>query len=277
MTVITLSRQVGSFGNEIAAMVAEEMKLELMGQDEIHQMAQACHPGFKHACELYERDVTKGWRDRFFFNEPAFSSLFESLNYELAARGNVVILGRGAQIVLADTPGVFKCRVVAPSRIRVERIMAENDLDEEKAADFVYRHDVSHKSLIEMVFHKDLSDWSLYDLILNTAAMTPELGAKLVCDAVRGMNPVPDEAVQKERLRRLAFAKHVESVIKKKIATTYYRNIEVESPAPGVAVIKGHVESEEAREAAGKAASRVEGVERVENHLEKSKYLLSFT
>src|SRR4030042_3181462 len=100
MNIITVSRLVGSYGDEIAAKVAEKMGLELFDRNGLHELAMTCDPEYRDACVMYEREHGPGFFERLFFDRPSYKSLFEALIFEQAGRGNVVIVGRGAQVVL---------------------------------------------------------------------------------------------------------------------------------------------------------------------------------
>ena len=267
MTVVTISRQVGSFGDEIAEAVAEKLNFRLVGQEEIHALASSCDQGFKDACALFEREVPKGFMERFFFHNPAYISLFESLHFELASLGNVVIVGRGAQIVLGDIPSVLKVRVVAPLKVRINRVMEAKNMSADDAADFVNSYGHQRRALIESIYHIDLSNWALYDLIVNTNILDREAGANIVMTAVKNM-AVREDAVQlKQTLKNKAFARRVESAIKKDVATTPFRNLEVRCAEPGVVVLTGFVHDKSSKEKSEKIAAGYPGVAKVENQL----------
>ncbi|MBU2552430.1 MAG: cytidylate kinase family protein [Proteobacteria bacterium] len=242
MAIIAISRQVGSWGDEIAALTAKQLDYELVGRDEIHALAETCDAEFKDACALYESEIPRGFWERHFFKNPSYTSLFEALTCELAARGNVVILGRGAQIVLGELSGVLKVRIVAPTKARVQRIMERERLTPAEAQGFVHRYDHQRRALIQSIYSQDLSNWALYDMVLNTAALKPEAAAGIILRAVETMDPAPDEEALKEGLRRTALAKRVESAIRKKVDGLSYQNIEVESPSPGRVVLNGLVQ-----------------------------------
>ena len=270
MGVVIISRQVGSYGDEIADLTAQKLNYQTIGREEAHELAEACDPDFKDACRLFERETPKSFWERFFLNNIAYASLFESLNYDLAAKGNVVILGRGAQIVLAAVPGVFKVRVVAPIEIRVERVSKQQNMKLDQAEHFVRKYGHQRRALIQQIYHRDLSDWSLYDMVLNTAAMTVEQGAELIRHAVDMMGPAPNEAEVKAHLMRQAQAKLVESAIRKEVGADAYRPIEVTSPRPSVMVVTGHVTDKIVKEKALKIARKFKGVTEVEDRLATS-------
>ncbi|RJR20965.1 MAG: BON domain-containing protein [Desulfobacteraceae bacterium] len=266
MAIVVISRQVGSLGDEIAASVAERMNLQLVDQASIHKLAQACDSEFEKACTLYETELEPGFFERFFFSNSGYTSLFESLNLELASRGNVVIIGRGAQIVLRDIPGVFKTRIVAPKEVRIKRITEQKGVSSGEAADFVDRYDAQRRALIRMIFDKDLKDWDLYDLILNTNNYSVKTGSEILCRAIELM-PRAEEETLKIKLAKLAFAKKVESKIKKKVTASPYRNIEITAGDNGLITISGFVSDKRTKEIVGEIASEVDGVTKVENQL----------
>jgi cytidylate kinase len=133
MAVVTISRQTGSKGDEIAALLAEKLNHELIDDEKIHSLAESCDDEYKDACSAYEMEKFQGFFERLSFNRPAYKSLFESLNLELAGRGNVILLGRGVQVVLKEFPGIFHVRIVAPEELRIKQIASEQNLSEQAA------------------------------------------------------------------------------------------------------------------------------------------------
>ena len=267
MAIVVISRQVGSYGDKIAALVAKTLNYELVDRSKVHQVAQECDPDFSNACTLYEEERKPGFFESFFFQDPSYTSLFESLTYELASRGNVVILGRGSQIVLRDLPDVFTARIVAPSDIRVHRIMQEKGVSADEARHFIDKHDKQRRALTQSVFDRDLYDWTLYDVILNTASYDPESGAKIICEAVEEKIKPTAEPELKQKLKNLAFAKRVESHIKKHVVTSAYRNITVSATSEGVVSLSGFVSDQKDKAKVEKLAANVAGVKEVVSDL----------
>lgn len=267
MAIVTISRQVGSYGDEIAALVAKALNHELVDRSRIHQVAQECDPDFSNACKLYEEERKPGFFESFFFKDPSYTSLFESLTFELASRGNVVILGRGAQVVLRDFSNVFTARIVAPTEIRMRRIMEQKGVGAEEARHFIDKHDRQRRALIQSVFDKDLYDWSLYDVILNTAFYDAESGAKVIRDAVEAkIQPTAADDFN-QKMKDMAFAKKVESHVKKHVITSAYRNITVSAASDGVVTISGFVSEQKEKANVEKFAAALPGVKSVINDL----------
>ena len=276
MRIVTISRFVGSYADVIAATVARRMGLELVGRDQVHQMAQTCDPEYSRACSLYETEHGPGFFERIFFDRPSYTSLFESLTYEKASQGNVVIVGRGAQVILKDIPGVFSCRVVAPFGVRVQRIMERYRFDKQEAEDFVRKYDHERESLIRSIFRSDPNEWSLYDMIINTAHYSSGDAADIVIDAIDKIQMPQDEEALKDKLRNLSIAKRIETNIRRKLSSSVTRNLEIKMEAGGVVTISGKIGDRKDRDKVEKLAGQYPGVTKVVNNLKVSEVMFGF-
>jgi len=270
MAIITVSRKVGSWGETISKLVAERLGYRIVTPEDFHRLAEVCDPSFEKACRTFEMEMPGGMIERFFLREPAYASLFESLNFQLAAEGDVVIWGRGAQIVLADQPGVFHVRVVAPFELRVRRIMEKDSLDYDVAAGVVKRFDQQRRTMIEAIYHKDRSDWGLYDLVINTAHIANDTAANMIFEAVTKLTIPEDWEEKRKRFRDLSLAKRVESAIKLRLHTGPYRNIEADAKGPGQIILKGFVTDKRSLDLALGIAAGYPGVTEVENRLKET-------
>lgn len=275
MAIVTISRKLGSLGDVIAKLAARNLGYRLVSREELHDLARDCDAEFKQACSMYETEESSaGLWERLFYKDPSHASLFEALNYELASQGNIVILGRGAQVVLGGNPGVFRVRVVAPAELRIERLAARLNLPVQEAADFMHRHDRQRRSMIEEMFQKDLNDWSLYDLVLNTAHFSAAQGAEIVAHAVIQTCPEGTDEQSRAKFHLLAQAKRVESTIKKKIATAPFRTFRVDSDQEGKVILEGAVADKKSKQKAEEIARAYPGVNEVVNKLKTTE--LSF-
>ncbi len=270
MAIITVSRKVGSWGETISKLVAERLGYRIVTPEDFHRLAEVCDPSFEKACRTFEMEMPGGMIERFFLREPAYASLFESLNFQLAAEGDVVIWGRGAQIVLADQPGVFHVRVVAPFELRVRRIMEKDSLDYDVAVGVVKRFDQQRRTMIEAIYHKDRSDWGLYDLVINTAHIANDTAANMIFEAVTKLTIPEDWEEKRKRFRDLSLAKRVESAIKLRLHTGPYRNIEADAKGPGHIILKGFVTDKRSLDLALGIAAGYPGVTEVENRLKET-------
>ncbi|MBI5252752.1 MAG: cytidylate kinase family protein [Desulfomonile tiedjei] len=267
MNIITVSRLVGSYGDEIAARVAEKMGLEFIGRTGLHELAMSCDPEYSEACSIYETEHGPSFFERLFFDKPSHRSLFEALTYEQASRGNVVMVGRGAQIVLHDIPGVFCVGVIAARKTRVQRIADKLAISPDEADYYVEKYDRERITLIRTVFDEDPTDLFLYNLLINTDHYSAENAADVVVHAVTKMDKVPNGKDIVEQLKAMALAKRVEALVRKKLTSAVARSVDISLEPDGVLRITGVIRERADKEKAGRIASNYPGVSRVENEL----------
>ncbi|KIX14386.1 cytidylate kinase family protein [Dethiosulfatarculus sandiegensis] len=267
MGVITISRQKGSLGDDIASLAAVKLGYRVVDAREYHRLALKCDEKFQGACAAFETEMSLGFFERLFFKEPANASLFASLNCELASSGNVILLGRGAQIVLNNEPGVLHTRILAPKDLRMKRIAQKKGISIDEAAEYLNHYDKRRRALVENVFAKDLSDFSLYDLVLNTANLSAESCALLICQAKEMLGEGTSQQAFKERMAGMALAKRVESALKKQIPTLPHRDISVEWAGAENLILTGIVRGKRNREIALKLAREQPGVGSVTDEL----------
>jgi cytidylate kinase len=217
MAVITISREYGSRGAAIGAQVAERLGWRYVDDDLIflvahragigdHQVRAYDQEGFSrlrvlaHDCVAMLESLspplvgqTTGMPDEMQlpvelkrFYSGRYLHLVEQMIRALAARGRVVIMGRGAQVLLRDTPGSLHVRTVAPLAVRVRRVAREESLDEREAARRIRRRDGAAARYLRHFHRVDWNDPLLYHLTLNTGALCEKDVVRLILQAAPG-------------------------------------------------------------------------------------------
>jgi hypothetical protein len=103
--------------------------------------------------------------------------------------GNVIILGRGANIIAARTPHVLHVRLVGSIDRRIERRQDFESLDRKEAAARIREEDLGRERYLRKHFDKDINDPLLYHLVINTDVVLPEAAAQLIGElALRGIH-----------------------------------------------------------------------------------------
>ena len=122
MPVLTLSRELGSRGDDIAVAVAERLGLRLVGRELLNRAARQAGAPEVALAEIDElgllgvKPTAKALR--------LYRETVEAIIHELAAAGNLLLVGRGGQVVLAGRPGVLHVRVSAPREQRAALVQA---------------------------------------------------------------------------------------------------------------------------------------------------------
>jgi cytidylate kinase len=102
----------------------------------------------------------------------------------LANLGNVILIGRGANIVTRKLPRVFHVRLIGSLDRRVERLREEHPQGEKAALKFLRAEDKSRRRYLKKYFGKDADDPTLYHLVINTDLVSPETAATMIGNAV---------------------------------------------------------------------------------------------
>jgi cytidylate kinase len=104
---------------------------------------------------------------------------------ELGERGDIVVLGRGSQLILRDLPAALHVLTLAPRELRVERLAQREGIDPEEAARRVDASDKARFAFYRKFWKVDVNDPTLYDISLETTHLSFETGAELVAAAAR--------------------------------------------------------------------------------------------
>ena len=107
-----------------------------------------------------------------------------------AQRGNVVLVGRGAQLILADTPEVTHVRVFCGIDERVRRIAERRGSSVDDAKLRVQESDEQRERWHRKYFESDYQAGEHFDLTVNSGRMTDEQAAETVIDALRNLGRV---------------------------------------------------------------------------------------
>jgi cytidylate kinase len=226
MNVITISRQFGSGGDEIAervchatgfhlfdkyilAKAALESGLseqELIDYSEDHYKVK----NFLHRLlgrsrtlaqvRIWKEDASgvRSTEEMRFSEEDALALTLKAVQTAYKV-GSMVIMGRGGQVILKGEPDAFHVRVIAPLedrllRLRNSPIMAgqtfASSVEARRAAqDLVEANDAASADYLRNFFGVDWADPLLYHLVINTGKVSLEQAAHLIIQAVK--QPAP--------------------------------------------------------------------------------------
>jgi cytidylate kinase len=104
---------------------------------------------------------------------------------DLAGHDNVLIIGRGSQVILKDWPGALHVLLVAQPEERVADIARRQGLPEEKARSEVEGREKGRVNFHRKFFKVEVNDPSFYHLTLNTACFSSEETAEIISETAR--------------------------------------------------------------------------------------------
>jgi cytidylate kinase len=260
MSIITISRQLGSLGTEIAQGVAEKLTYEYIDKKKV---TEALSPYGLLAPDVEKFDERKpSFWDSFQIQKKKFLHSLEAVIYDFARKGNVVIVGRGGQVLLKDLPGVLHVRIIAPFEIRLNRIMAVEGGDEKKASRILNQSDRDSAGFLRSFFDVDWEDRSLYDLMVNTEKLSAAIGVKLIVESISSAEIQEGGKGVDAKLIDLALTQKVEVALVGIIGFGF-ENVAVQAKRDMVR-LSGHVSSERLKEDCLRAVAQIEGVKSVD-------------
>ena len=180
MTVIAMTREMGTRGKDIAAGLAERLGIEVIHHEVVERhlaerlsmTESAVHRFLEGEASLLERWNVDSRRLSRFTSEEIL---------ELALRGNVIIRGWGAAQLLRGITHVICVRVCAPIADRVSEMKQRLGInDSEIVRREIERNDDAHARAVQRQFHVDWQDATGYDVVLNTAHIPIDTGVALL-------------------------------------------------------------------------------------------------
>lgn len=108
------------------------------------------------------------------------SQIMESI----AQRGNVVIIGRGSQMVLREMPDATHVQLVASPDVALSRVQEWEGVDEIQAARSIEEFNKGRAAFHQKFWNVDVWSPLLYDVVINTTHLTYVQAAQLIAAVV---------------------------------------------------------------------------------------------
>jgi len=173
MAVIAMTQEMASLGKDVALGVAEKLGLQLV-RHEVGDMV-AGRMQVKKSLIRRIREGKASRIEKWAADEKTISIFTAEEVFDLAVRGNVLIRGWGATLLLRSVPHVPCVRVCAPMELRVKRLMERLETDDEELARReIEVDDAARAQRMGEHFNVTWGDATLYDLTLNTERVSIE-------------------------------------------------------------------------------------------------------
>lgn len=216
MQAVTISRQYGSGGGEIAVRLARKLGWQLIDHAIIEQTARELGV-YETDVSRYDEEHVEGTLSRILngirnltagafvpsasgalsapptafaeerravVNERAYQETMQQVVMAAAKTGHVVIVGRGGQFLMADRRDVLHVRIVAPLDLRVAYVARREEPKRDAALTRVQEKDRARDRNMQNQFHRKPDDPGLYDLVINTAVLDLDRIVDLICLAL---------------------------------------------------------------------------------------------
>ncbi len=214
MAVITISRQYGSGGDEIAERVCDILGYTYFDKNLIAKVAAEVGAFKEEQIVDISEDtyMMRNFMERLFGGRRikvqtgalggAKASQIQSLDGEQGVilmrstimrayqHGNVVIVGRGGQAILREQPGVLHVRIAAPLGARVMRVKERKNITLGEATDLTRSKDLATETYLREFFEIDWNDPLLYHLTINTGRFDIDGAVEIIVSALSRLKTV---------------------------------------------------------------------------------------
>ena len=198
--LITIGRQIGSGGLQVARMVADHFGIELYDKNLLMITARESGIAPEFFAKRDERPSALGRFARFLgIGGPVYAdsgeysdvgnlsgddlfALQSKVINRIADNGSGVFVGRCADYVLRDRPELFSVFITADEDYRVGKVMERENITKEEALRFIESSERKRASYYNYYTFKKWGDSSSYDLCLNSSRFGLEYTASLIAD-----------------------------------------------------------------------------------------------
>ena len=104
---------------------------------------------------------------------------------DIADRGNVVVIGRGGQMILRGRPEAVHLQMIADLDVRIRRVQEWESLSEDDARTRILEFRKNRQRFHQRFWRVDVWDPRLYDAVLNTTNLSFEDTAAVAAQIVR--------------------------------------------------------------------------------------------
>ena len=185
MHVITISRECGAGGAELARALARTLGWELLDREWLHQAAEIEHVPDAELERWDEQAITLAERFRL---QPPHQQYLDGLRQaarQAANRGRVILVGRGARHLLGELPGCLHLRLVAPPAWRAARMAGREGWSPEVAGARCADIERTRGRFACYFFGSAANQPAQYDLVINTGRMPLPAVADTVVALIR--------------------------------------------------------------------------------------------
>ena len=264
MAIITISRQFGSLGTEIAQALEQELHFASLDKKTLEEALVSQYGISEENIDRYDEKKPPLW-DVFSTDKDRYLHFMKTAIYDFARQDNCLIIGRGGQVLLRDIPGTLHVRVLAPKELRITRLQERFGYDDRLAEQLIRHSDHDRVGFHKFFFHINWEDVSLYDLMLNTRLFSIEQAAELIKVSLEKLDILNKTPGTAQKLEDLCLGQSIvtEIAYKEKIPIQFLEAL-VEA---GVVTLKGSTITSADIARCEEIARNVPGVEDVVNEV----------
>ena len=199
--IITINRECGSGGGEIARLLGEKLGFKVYGRTVLEAVAKRFGTTLEEMdrikaqktnwwsefCSFYQQFGAAGYTPGA-IADPTPKSVYyaeERLLRELAEKENCIIVGRAGFNIFRNDPNALHILIIAKRDARIARIARKQNLSAEEAAKVVDNVDKARDNFVQTVADTSRYDARNYNFVFDVTGMEPETVASFLAENIR--------------------------------------------------------------------------------------------
>lgn len=189
--IISISREYGSCGHEVAELVAKELGIALYDRNLLDAVAEEKDMSADKLRKFDEKPrnlfMTRSVNGHSNAMEDVVAEMqFEYLQKKAAEGESFVVVGRCGETALKEYENLVKVFVMGDKQTKIDHIMKKFNLSETEAETKMTRHDTKRKAYHNRYSDSKWGDSRGYDLCVSTSKLGVRNTAKVIVDYVKG-------------------------------------------------------------------------------------------
>ncbi|MBF0137748.1 MAG: cytidylate kinase-like family protein [Magnetococcus sp. DMHC-1] len=190
---MTISRALGADGSKIAELLSESLTVPCFGYSLLDKIAEEIGIN-KSLMDLID-EKGPAPLDRWSYSAVTHGKVSSREQYyrlmsrviSSIAKGGAVIIGRGANLILAHEPRVFRVRIEGSLDTRAKRVAERQGISIHAAKEFVVRFDKEQKQFSKEIYKIHPTQRTHYELLLSSDDIERHAAVDIIIHAMEKM------------------------------------------------------------------------------------------
>lgn len=196
--IVAIGRELGAGGAEVGERIAQLLDAELLDKQIVDLVA--VRIGAPAAYVEARDENVEGFVDRLFrvitsaypeayaaeglpdWSEERMVELTAGIIREHASSHSLVVIGRGAPLLLRDRHDAVRAFIMAPFEARVQRVQARTGWTADEAAREIKKSDQHRLAYMQQHYRVDWRDPHSYDIVVNMEHLSVDAAAALIIE-----------------------------------------------------------------------------------------------
>lgn len=203
--VITINREAGSGGKEIAEKLGKLLGVKVYGKEilasimekynlskeDVEQIKATKRNWWSDFCRFYKQFGTTAAiaYESFEVDSVQLYQEEEKILKELAEQESCIIVGRTGFHIFKDHPDAMRLLIIANPECRIKRLMERQNVNEQGAREIMDRADKARENYTKAFAGTSRYDARNYDMVLNVSGFTTDQVAQFLAENVRRKYP----------------------------------------------------------------------------------------